>query len=124
MTESSYGQELILDVHNVPHLFLRYDIEKFCTDLCELIEMERGDLFFWDYQDDLKGYENAPDHLKGTSAVQFISTSNITIHSLDELKRMYVNVFSCKPFDSSIIMRFVENRTGGNIVNTRDIARI
>ena len=37
---------------------------------------------------------------KGTSAVQFILTSTIVIHTLDLMNAVYVNVFSCKEFDT------------------------
>ena len=122
--ESPYGQELIVDVHNVSYLFTRFRITDFCIRLCEIIEMERGDLFFWDYKGDKEEYNNAPAHLKGISAVQFIKTSNITIHSLDELKRLYLNIFSCKPFETSVVRGLVERRIGGDIVNFQEITRV
>lgn len=31
--------------------------------------------------------------------MQFILTSTIVVHTLDELKAVYVNVFLCKEFD-------------------------
>ena len=45
----AYGCELILDLHACDAAkFTRGDIERFCTGLCELIDMERCDLHFWD----------------------------------------------------------------------------
>ena len=123
--ELPYGQECIIDVHNVVNTPLsREQIARFCMRLCNIINMEREDLFFWDYEGDQEGYDNAPAHLKGTSAVQFIKTSNITIHSLDELKRLYLNIFSCKPFDKTVVKEFVEIWTGGDIVNFQEITRM
>lgn len=119
-----YGQEVIIDVHDCLVLFTRSHIESFCEELCKLLNMQREDLFFWDYDGQPEEYENAPAHLKGTSAVQFILTSNITIHALDELRRVYVNVFSCKPFDATEVRRFVENWTGGAVVNFVEVTRI
>ena len=120
-----YGQECIIDVHDLagPPLS-REQIACFCKRLCDIIDMEREDLFFWAYEGDPEGYSEAPAHLKGISAVQFIKTSNITIHSLDELKRMYLNIFSCKPFDASVLREFVEVWTGGRIVNFQVITRM
>ena len=123
--DKPYGQELIIDVHNVTEgPLLRDEIASFCNRLCNIIDMEREQLFFWDYEGDPEGYNNAPAHLKGISAVQFIKTSNITIHSLDELKRLYLNIFSCKTFDASIVREFVEKWTGGDIVNFQEITRV
>lgn len=118
-----YGQECILDVH-ASCSFTRDTIASFCAELCELLDMQREDLVFWDYDGDPDGYANAPPHLKGTSAVQFIRTSNITIHSLDELKRLYLNVFSCKPFNACLVRDFVCRWTGGRVVNFTVLTRI
>jgi S-adenosylmethionine/arginine decarboxylase-like enzyme len=43
---------------------------------------------------------------KGTSAVQFILTSTIVIHTLDLMKAAYVNIFSCKDFDTDEAAQF------------------
>lgn len=126
MHEEPYGQECILDVHDIDPdvVFARSDIEDFCVGLCDMLGMVREDLVLWDYEGAPEEYKKAPAHLKGTSAVQFIRTSNITIHSLDELKRLYLNVFSCKPFDASAIRDFVRRWTGGTIVNFTVLTRV
>lgn len=123
--ENDYGKELVLDLHECDaDGFTRRSIELFFIGLCELIDMEREVLHFWDYVDHPKEYENAPDHLKGTSAIQFISTSNITLHSLDVLKRVYINIFSCKDFDENSAMEFSKNWFKGRVVNSKVIRRI
>lgn len=121
-----YGKELILDLHEVKntHLFTRKDLEKFVIDLCDLIDMVRCDLHFWDYEGDQEEYDKAPIHLKGTSAIQFITTSNITIHTLDEMKRVYLNIFTCKPFNEEDAIRFCKNWFDGDILNKKVIRRI
>ncbi len=119
-----YGYECVIDVHDVARQFDRNALTDFFADLCDLIGMEREDLFFWDYDGEPVEYEAAPAHLKGTSAVQFIKTSNITVHSLDELGHFYLNVFSCRSFDLNVVREFVCNRTGGRVVNCRLIERI
>lgn len=118
-----YGQECIIDVHE-SRLFVRSMIEEFCVELCRLIGMEPEDLVFWDYEGEPAEYEKAPAHLKGTSAVQFIKTSNITIHALDEMKRFYLNVFSCKPFDARAVVDFTRDWTCGKVVNVISLTRV
>ncbi len=104
---SEYGKELILDLHGCnPSKFTRKSIRRYFKELVDLIDMERGPLYFWDYKGMEEEYKKAPDHLKGTSAIQFISTSNITIHALDVLKNVYLNVFSCKDFNEGIVIVF------------------
>lgn len=109
-----YGKELILDLHNCKVTFDRAMIRQFMEEVCDLLEMERADLHFWDY-DDLREKQAAPDHLAGTSAVQFITTSNITIHTLDRLNAVYLNIFTCKDLDSKMISNFCERFWQGDI---------
>jgi S-adenosylmethionine/arginine decarboxylase-like enzyme len=103
-----YGQELILDIHDAdPHTFSRNDIANYMKHLCDnVLHMEREDLHFWDYEDEPKLKAKQPPHLKGISAVQFIKTSNITIHTLDDLKKVFVNIFSCKAFNPDTAEKF------------------
>ena len=122
---NSYGTELILDIHNCNvTLFTRSGIEKYLKELCNLIEMEREDLHFWDYENEPEEYEIAADHLKGISCVQFIKTSNITIHSLDILKKIFINIFSCKDFDVNIVSNHSVEYFGGTIANIKRISRL
>ncbi len=121
----TYGKELILDLHDCSvSEFNRESIEDYIAKLCALIGMEREDLHFWDYEDDPEGYENAPPHLKGTSAVQFIKTSSIVLHSLDDLGKIFINVFSCKDFDEVEVRSFTETFFGGCVVGCSVIERI
>jgi len=98
-----YGFELIMDLHHCDvGKFNRKDIEQYMVVVCEAIGMEREDLYFWDYEG--VPAEELPEesHLLGTSAVQFITTSNIVIHTLEKLAAVYINIFSCKMFDRNI----------------------
>ena len=103
-----YGLELILDLHNCDgSRFTRPSIEAFFRELCELIDMKRCDLHFWDDVGVLSGEQQTDPKTKGTSAVQFILTSTIVVHTLDLIKAVYVNIFSCKSFDTDEAARFV-----------------
>ena len=87
--------------------------------------MERHDLHFWDYEEDeQEEYDKAPDHLKGTSAIQFITTSNVTIHALDVLKRVYLNIFSCKEFDELEAEEFAARWFSGEVITSTTIDRV
>jgi S-adenosylmethionine/arginine decarboxylase-like enzyme len=103
-----YGQELILDIHEADATtFTREHITDFMHRICDnVLSMEREDLHFWDYEDEPKMKAKQPAHLKGISAVQFIKTSNITIHTLDDLKKVFINIFSCKKFNPDTAERF------------------
>jgi len=113
----TYGKELILDLHECdPSLFTREMIEKYLESLCSLIDMKRCELHFWDDLETPPEQKQTEPHLVGTSAVQFILTSNVTIHTLDKLKAVYINIFSCKDFDEVLAAEFSEKFFKGKIV--------
>jgi len=119
-----YGKELILDIHNCdPSTFTRNSIKNYFKELCTLIDMERCKLCWWDdYGVPPEERETEP-HMKGTSAIQFIKTSTITIHTLELLQNAYVNIFSCKEFDSDLAKKFTKKWFKGDIVNSFVIER-
>lgn len=96
-----YGIELILDLAGCDvSKFNRKEIKSFLRQLCELISMKPSDLYFWDdFRVPVEDRQTDPK-TKGTTAVQFILTSNITIHTLDLLQSVFVNIFSCKDYDT------------------------
>ena len=103
-----YGTELILDLHECDaSKFTRKAIERFFEELCELIDMERCDLHFWDDVGVPAEEQQTDPKTKGTSAVQFILTSTVVVHTLDLLQTVYVNVFSCKEYDTDVAAKFV-----------------
>ena len=113
--ESIYGQELILDLHGCDDsTFTREAIERYCAELCELIDMERCDLHFWDDVGVPEDEQQTHPKTKGTSAVQFILTSTIVIHTLDLMKAVYVNIFSCKEFDTDAAAEFTAKWFGSS----------
>ena len=86
--------------------------------------MKRCEVYFWDdYGIPAKGKQTLP-HTKGTSAVQFILTSNITIHTLDLLRAAYVNIFSCKQFDKKEAEKITKEWFGAKKCRSIFIERI
>ena len=120
----AYGKELIIDIHNCQvKKFKRKMLKIFFIELCKIIKMEREDLHFWDYNN-LGEYEKAPRHLKGISAVQFIKTSNITIHTLDDMKQVYLNIFSCKNFNKKKTIKFCRKYFKGDLAGSTEVNRL
>ena len=105
-----YGFELIMDLHecNVSK-FNRKSLKDYFAKLCKEINMEGEKLYFWDDVGISKEDEQTSPQTKGTSAVQFILTSTIVVHTLDILSRVYVNIFSCKPFDRKVAEELTKN---------------
>lgn len=105
-----YGFELILDLHDCnSDRFTREDLDEYFTQLCELIQLQKCEVHFWDDVGVPKAERQTEPHTKGTSAVCFILTSTIVVHTLDILKAVYVNIFSCKEFDPDLAAEFTKN---------------
>lgn len=119
-----YGKELILDIHECDsERFNRDNIDAFFFTLCQAIDMIQCERFWWDDVDVPEEEKQTSPHTKGTTAIQFILTSNITIHTLDELKKVFLNVFSCKEFKNEIVEFWALNYFGGKIITNQEVMR-
>ncbi len=116
--------ELIVDLGGCDvSRFCRGAIEEYMVGLCDLIDMERCDLHFWDDIGVPEEDRQVSPHTVGTSAVQFILTSNITIHTLDILGEAYVNIFSCKDFSPDDAEQFTRNFFSAKVCTARELIR-
>jgi len=104
-------------------MFTRRGIKRFCRELCELIDMERCDLHFWDDVALPKEEQQTRPKTKGTSAVQFILTSTIVIHTLVLMRAAYVNIFSCKDFDTDEAAQFTTKWFGSTEWTAKVVTR-
>ena len=121
----SYGKELILDLHGCdPARFTRSAIKEFFWELCDRIDMQAEDFHFWDDLGIPEEEKETEPHLVGTSAIQFIKTSNITIHTLDLMGAVYLNIFSCKEFDVGTVQSYCLEFFGGLIANSCVVERL
>jgi S-adenosylmethionine/arginine decarboxylase-like enzyme len=123
---ANYGKELIIDLHGCDAgKFNRKSLRRYFKELCQLIDMQRAKLVFWDDVGVPEEQRQTLPHTKGTSAVQFILTSSIVIHTLDIMEVAYINIFSCKEFDSKVALDFtVEYFKAKTIKQSLTIKRI
>lgn len=125
MATEFYGKELVLDLHNCNvNTFNRHELRRYFKTLCILIEMQRAKLVFWDETGVPEAERQTSPKTSGTSAVQFILTSNITIHTLNKLRNVYVNIFSCKNFDEIKARNFTKEFFEGHIVHWEVLNRV
>lgn len=104
-----YGFELILDLHGCnPATFTRTHLDRYFTELCRRISMEKCEVHFWDDVGVPTDERQTSPQTKGTSAVCFILTSTIVVHTLDLLSAVYVNIFACKAFDPEVATEFTK----------------
>ena len=77
-------------------------IKKFVAELCDLIEMKRfGETVIVHFGEDEK--------VAGFSMTQLIETSLISAHFANLTNTTYLDVFSCKYYDSQVVADFAKD---------------
>jgi S-adenosylmethionine/arginine decarboxylase-like enzyme len=120
-----YGFELIMDLHGCDaSTFNRESLDGYFEELCKAIDMVKCERYWWDDVGVTEEERQTSPHTKGTSAVQFILTSTIVVHTLELLKAAYINIFSCKAFNENVAERVTKEWFGANGCKTHFIERI
>lgn len=116
--KGGYGLELIMDLKGCDLSGLSKEkLTSFFIELCDRIKMVRhGDPIFWE------DHSGIP-HLEGVSGIQFIQTSNVVCHPLPILNAVYLNVFSCKEFDTDDALKFCMEFWGATSENHTVVPR-
>ncbi len=123
--KTPYGYELILDLNECDvSKFNRKSLDEYFEKLCKAIDMKRCERYFWDDVGVPEQERQTEPHTKGTSAVQFILTSSIVIHTLEILKTAYINIFSCKSFDKDLAEKLTKEWFGAEECRALFIERI
>ena len=125
MHKKVYGYELILDLHGCDaSTFNRESLDGYFEKLCKAIDMKKCERYWWDDVGVSEEERQTSPHTKGTSAVQFILTSTIVVHTLDLLKASYINIFSCKEYDKEVAEQITKEWFGAKECRTHFIERI
>ncbi len=123
--DKPYGFELIIDLHGCDvSKFNRASLDGYFEKLCKAIDMEKCERYFWDDTGLPEEEKQTSPHTKGSSAVQFILTSSIVIHTLDLLEAVYVNIFSCKKYDAELAEKITKEWFDAKESQTHFIERI
>jgi len=91
-------------------------IRSFACELCDLIKMRRyGDPLVVDFGDD--------PEVSGFTLVQLIETSSIVAHFANASNAAYIDIFSCRSFDSDNAAEFCKNYFGADSFTINTINR-
>jgi S-adenosylmethionine/arginine decarboxylase-like enzyme len=82
-------------------------IRRFVRELCELIEMKR-------YGDTQVVHFGEDERVAGFSMVQLIETSLISAHFANLTNAVYLDVFSCKPYNPDVVKDFAQTYFNGS----------
>ena len=103
MNKKIWGQLLSLDLYDCDREIItnKKELAKFCLALCDEIEMVPYG------QPIVKRFGDGD--LEGNTAMQFIQTSNITVHCDEVYNRTFIDIFSCKTFSTPQAKKFCKN---------------
>jgi S-adenosylmethionine/arginine decarboxylase-like enzyme len=107
-----WGIASAIDIYNCNPVKIRSAelIRKFVVDLCDLIEMKRfGETQVVHFGED--------ERVEGFSMVQLIETSLISAHFANFTNAVYLDVFSCKPYNPQIVGAFAKDYFMGSHIN-------
>lgn len=99
--ENVWGIAAAIDIYDCSPERIRDEnaIKTFVVELCDLIEMKRfGETIVIHFGEDEK--------VAGYSMVQLIETSLISGHFANLTNAVYLDVFSCKPYNPEIVRDF------------------
>lgn len=99
----SWGYHLILDCNGCDPLAIRNEelLVKWIGDLVERINMKA-------HGDPIITYNGEQPYHSGYTVVQIITTSSIVAHFIDEPASVYLDVFSCKPFEPQTVKKIMK----------------
>lgn len=100
---NTWGQHLILDMADCNENISRKEsLRSFVTELVDAIDMVA-------YGEPIvEHFATHSQEAAGYSLVQLIETSAISAHFSDHNRDVYLDVFSCKPFDNDIVVQVVD----------------
>lgn len=117
MDNSRWGKSVAINISGCQHssLVSVASIQTYIRKVIELISMKaHGECIIERFGE---------GSLEGISAMQFIETSSITVHCDEVGDRVFIDIFSCKDFDSALAVRFSKKYFGGTKVTSRTLLR-
>lgn len=100
-----WGKSIAIDLHGCSHAKVSSEqsLRDFMSQVVKVVNMVAHGPCYIDRFGDPKS------NLEGYSAMQFIETSSITVHCDEVNDRAFVDIFSCKDFDSQKAEEFTKH---------------
>lgn len=117
-TNHHWGLLSCIDLYNCDPQTIRSDkkIKEFVVQVCDLIGMKR-------FGETQVVYFGEEERVAGYSMTQLIETSLISAHFANNSNRTYLDVFSCKPYDSQAVVDFSKKFFKADKVNLQVVKR-
>jgi len=117
--EITFGWELVLDLYDcdLGVISSKKKIKEYALALCNLLKMAPYGKAWIPY------FGLNKPHTKGYSLLQFIETSSVTGHFSEHKRAVYLNIFSCRPYDARKAKEFSKKFFGAKRVRARLVTR-
>lgn len=115
----AWGYHLLVDCKqgSIDKISNKSNVSAFVKQLVDDIDMKAyGDLM-------IERFATHDPDKAGISFCQMIETSNITGHFVDLNGNFYIDVFSCKPYDTSTVTDLIQTYFDPSSVSTKFIDR-
>lgn len=121
-----YGSEVIIDLSGADVAkFNRKDLDFFLDKLCiDVLEVQPQVRHFWDDVGVPPDEQQTDPKTKGTTVVQFLLFSNVTVHTLDLLRTVYINIFVCRNFNCDNAVDFCRKFFSARIEKVTIVERV
>lgn len=115
----AYGLEIILDLHGCDPKLIRSRaaIRTFVNKMCKLLDMKKFGKALMPH------FGHNDPVTSGFSLLQFIETSSITGHFSELWNSAYINIFSCRMFDTKKAVSFTKKYFKARQITARRIIR-
>lgn len=124
VTAEPYGQNASFDIHEVdPEFFSVKNLKNLASSLCKDIGMKLGPIETWGSDKQLRNNYKNPK-INGISVCQFLYKSSLIVHGIDELHKLFIDIFSCQNFDVEQVKKFIEENVPGKIVAIKTYKRL
>lgn len=117
--KKNHGKELILDLINcdIEIIQSREKILEYLSKICNLIKVKKyGEPI-------IERFGKKTSWGEGYSFFQFIEESSISGHFLENQKLAFINIFSCKNFNSKIAIAFTKKFFIAKKIKNRTLIR-
>jgi len=117
MAKKTWGQLAIINLYGCDRKVYdsRKKLEDFPKEVCKVIDMKPID------KPIVKRFGKGK--LNGYSLMQFIETSSITAHTDESKNRVFLDIFSCKKFNSKKAVKFAKEYFKAKRVQYKTIMR-
>lgn len=112
-----YGAELTLRMAEVTDVAALWDDDAVAGLLTTLVE----DIGMRILAGPIVGTELGTPEKAGKSAVVILAESHAAVHTYPGLGQLFLNIFSCKPFEEATVLRTLERLLGPFTVTERNL---